>query len=326
MSTSMLECDPAPSPPAAQPPTSRSSTLVIVAFGLVYVVWGSTYLAIRVGIESFPPLLLAGSRHLLTGLILYPILRWKTGVRPTAAHWRMSFITGFLLLFLGNGAVCLAERTVPSGVTALLVATVSLWMVLVDWLRPGGTRPGPRVAAGLLLGFGGLALLVGPKNLGGSGRVDPFGVGILVIASLAWASGSVYSKHAGGLAGSALMGTAMQCLAGGVSLWVAGILSGEVKALHVGAISVRSWAALAYLVVFGSMVGFTAYIYILKKSTATRVATYAFVNPVVALFLGWLLIGESINVRTVIAAAVILTAVLLVITAPYSAQRRGEHQ
>ncbi len=135
MSTSMLECDPAPSAPAAQPPTSRTSTLVIIAFGLVYVVWGSTYLAIRVGIESFPPLLLAGSRHLLTGLILYPILRWKTGVRPTAAHWRMSFITGFLLLFLGNGAVCLAERTVPSGVTALLVATVSLWMVLVDWLR-----------------------------------------------------------------------------------------------------------------------------------------------------------------------------------------------
>src|SRR6266852_4527314 len=319
MSTTMLDGDPAPLPPTVQPPTTttRSSTLVIIAFGLVYVVWGSTYLAIRVGIESFPPLLLAGSRHLLTGLILYPMLRWKTGVRPTAAHWRMSFITGFLLLFIGNGGVCLAERTVPSGVTALLVATVSLWMVLVDWLRPGGTRPGPRVIAGLLLGFSGLALLVGPKNLGGSGRVDPFGVGLLVVASLAWASGSVYSKHAGGLSGSPLLGAAMQSLAGGVSLWIAGILSGEVSALHLHAISVRSWVALAYLVVFGSMVGFTAYIYILKKSTATRVATYAFVNPVVALFLGWLLVGESITLRTIIAAAVILTAVLLVITAPH---------
>src|SRR6266446_3387006 len=326
MSTSMLECDPAPSPPAAQPPTSRSSTLVIIAFGLVYVVWGSTYLAIRIGIESFPPLLLAGSRHLLTGLILYPLLRWKTGVRPAAAHWRMYFITGFLLLFIGNGGVCLAERTVPSGVTALLVATVSLLMVLVDWLRPGGARPGPRVIAGLLLGFSGLALLVGPKNLGGSGRVDPFGVGLLVIASLAWASGSVYSKHAGGLSGSPLLGAAMQSLAGGVSLWIAGILSGEVSALHLHAISVRSWAALAYLVVFGSMVGFTAYIYILKKSTATRVATYAFVNPVVALFLGWLLVGESITLRTVVAAAVILTAVLLVITAPPGAPLRAKHQ
>lgn len=324
MSTAILERDPTPIVSGTEPPRSATSTLVIIAFGLVYVVWGSTYLAIRVGIESFPPLLLAGSRHLLTGLILYPILRRKTGVRPTSAHWRMSFITGFLLLFIGNGGVCLAERTVPSGVTALLVATVSLWLVLVDWLRPGGTRPGPRVVAGLLLGFGGLALLVGPKNLGGSGRVDPIGVGILLIASLAWATGSVYSKHAGGLSGSPLMGVAMQSLAGGVSLWIAGIVTGEVGALHLGAISVRSWVALGYLVTFGSMVGFTAYIYILKKSTATRVATYAFVNPVVALFLGWLLVGESINLRTVIAAAVILTAVLLVITAPHGAAVRAE--
>src|SRR6202790_4371731 len=162
--------------------------------------------------ESFPPLLLAGSRHLLTGLILYPILRRKTGGGPTAPHWRNSFITGFLLLFIGNGGVWLAERTVPSGVTALLVATVSLWLVLVDWLRPGGTRPGARVVAGLLMGFAGLALLVGAQNLGGAGRVDPFGVGILVIASLAWASGSVYSKHAGGFSGSPLLGVAMQSL------------------------------------------------------------------------------------------------------------------
>jgi drug/metabolite transporter (DMT)-like permease len=298
--------------------------MVIIAFALVYVVWGSTYLAIRVAIESFPPLLLAGSRHLLTGLILYPILRWKTGVRPTAAHWRMSFITGFLLLCIGNGGVCIAERTVPSGVTALLVATVSLWMVLVDWLRPGGLKPGLRVICGLLLGFGGLALLVGPKDLGGSGRVDPAGVGILVIASLAWASGSVYSKHSGGLSGSPLLGVAMQSLAGGASLWIAGIVAGQVSSLHLASVSPRSWAALGYLVVFGSMIGFTAYIYILKKSTATRVATYAFVNPVVALFLGWLLIGENITLRTVIAAAVILTAVLLVITAPHPKARRAD--
>jgi drug/metabolite transporter (DMT)-like permease len=322
MSTTILEREPTGVASGGGSPRPATSTLVIIAFGLVYVVWGSTYLAIRVGIESFPPLLLAGSRHLLTGLILYPILRRTSGVRPTASHWRISFITGFLLLFIGNGGVCLAERTVPSGITALLVATVSLWLVLIDWLRPGGTRPVPRVVAGLVLGFGGLALLVGPKNLGGSGRVDPFGVGILVIASLAWATGSVYSKHAGGLSGSPLLGVAMQSLAGGVSLWIAGIVTGELGALHLGAISTRSWIALAYLVVFGSGVGFTAYIYILKKSTATRVATYAFVNPVVALFLGWLLVGESINLRTVIAAAVILTAVLLVITAPHGEPAR----
>src|SRR5579864_8590567 len=322
MSTVTLQV---PSRNSATPRSApRMSTLVLIAFGLVYVVWGSTYLAIRVGIESFPPLLLAGTRHLLTGLILYPLLRWKTGVRPSWAHWRMSFVTGFLLLFVGNGGVCLAERTVPSGVTALLVATVSLWMVLVDWLRPGGTRPVPQVVAGLILGFGGLALLVGPRNLGGSGRVDPLGVGILILGSLAWAGGSVYSKHAGGLSGSPLLGAAMQSLSGGLALWVAGILSGETRVLHLAAISVRSWLALGYLIVFGSMVGFAAYIYILKKSTATRVATYALVNPVVALFLGWLLIGETITLRTIIAAAVILTAVLLVITAPHRVLARTE--
>jgi drug/metabolite transporter (DMT)-like permease len=317
MSTTGLQQTPTAPQPIGDPHAARATTLLLVAFALVYVVWGSTYLAIRIGIESFPPLLLAGTRHLITGLILYPLLRWKTGVRPSASHWRISFITGFLLLFVGNGGVCIAERTVPSGIAALLVATVSLWMVIVDWLRPGGVRPMPRVIAGLILGFGGLALLVGPKNLGGSARVDPLGVGILVIASLAWASGSVYSKHAGGLSGSPLLGAAMQSLSGGVVLWIAGFLSGEVRSLHLEAISLRSWLALAYLVAFGSMVGFTAYIYILKKSTATRVATYAFVNPVVAIFLGWLLVGESINLRTVTAAAVILTAVILVITAPH---------
>src|ERR1700730_1652153 len=312
----------APQPSAPRP--QQTSTSVLVAFGAVYLIWGSTYLAIRVGVESFPPLLLAGARHLMFGILFYPLLRWKTGIRPTLAHWRTAVATGLLLLFVGNGGVCVAEQTVPSGVTALLVATVSLWMVLVDWLRPGGTRPVARVVAGLLLGFAGLALLVGPKNLGGSARVGPFGVGILVVASLAWATGSVYSKHAGGLSGSPLLGVAMQSLAGGVSLWIAGIMTGELGALHLGAISGRSWIALGYLIVFGSGVGFTAYIYILKKSTATRVATYAFVNPVVALFLGWLLIGESINLRTVIAAAVILTAVLLVITAPHPAPLRAK--
>jgi drug/metabolite transporter (DMT)-like permease len=322
MPTSTLQSTTVAPAASGTPYEPRSSTVVLVAFALVYVIWGSTFLAIRIGIESFPPLLLAGARHLTTGLILYPLVRWKTGVKPTAAQWRISFITGVLLLFIGNGGVCIAERTVPSGVAALLVATVSLWMVLVDWLRPGGIRPVARVIVGLILGFGGLALLVGPKNLGGSGRIDPLGVGILVFASFAWASGSVYSKHAGGLSGSPLLGVAMQSLSGGVALWVAGFLSGEVASFHPAAVTLRSWLAILYLIAFGSMVGYTAYIYILKKSTATRVATYALVNPVVALFLGWLFVGEAITVRTLIAAAVILTAVLLVITAPHPAPVR----
>jgi drug/metabolite transporter (DMT)-like permease len=288
--------------------------MVLVGFAAVYLIWGSTYLAIRVGVESFPPLLLAGSRHLVFGLLFYPLLRWQTGIRPTLAHWRTAFLTGFLLLFVGNGGVCVAEQTVPSGVTALLVATVSLWMVIVDWLRPGGTRPVARVMIGLLMGFAGLVLLVGPKDLGGSARINPAGVAILLVASLAWACGSLYSKH-GQMPGSPLLGATMQSLTGGIALWLAGWFSGEVKSLHLAAVSTRSWVALGYLIFFGSMMGFTAYIYILKHSTATRVATYAFVNPVVALFLGWLLLGESITMRTMLAAAVILAAVLMVITA-----------
>ena len=305
------------SPPHAKPSLEQAggATLLLVAFGAVYLIWGSTYLAIRVGVESFPPLLLAGSRHLIFGLLFYPLLRWKTGIRPTWANWRTVTVTGFLLLFVGNGGVCVAEQTVPSGVTALLVATVSLWMVLIDWLRPGGVRPVARVLIGLLLGFAGLALLVGPKDLGGSARINPVGVAILVVASFAWACGSLYSKH-GQMPSSPLLGAAMQSLTGGTVLWIVGWLSGEMHSLHLAAVSTRSWVAMGYLVFCGSMIGFTAYIYILKHSTATRVATYAFVNPVVALFLGWLVLGESITLRTILAAAVILAAVLLVITAP----------
>jgi drug/metabolite transporter (DMT)-like permease len=299
-------------------PNSRSgsSTLVLLAFLAVYVVWGSTYLAMRIGDESFTPLLLAGTPHKITGLLFYPFLRWKTGIRPTREHWITASITGFLLLCVGNGGVCWAELTVPSGVAALLVAMVTLWMVLVDWWRPGGHRPSGRVFFGILLGFAGLTLLVGPSHLGSSGRVDPIGAGILAIASFAWACGSICSKHAS-LPASAMLSMSMQCLAGGIALWIGGFLTGEVHNFHFASITLRSWLAVAYLIAFGSGIGFTAYIYILKNSTAPRVATYAFVNPVVALLLGWFFASEALTLRTFLAAAVILGAVILVITAPH---------
>src|SRR5580700_5350780 len=255
--------------PLSHDPEKRDAILLIAAFAAVYVIWGSTYLAIAVGIESFPALLLPATRHLTAGLILYPLLRWKTGIRPTPGQWRTAIITGLLLLLVGNGGVCLAERTVPSGVAALLVALVSFWMVLLDWLRPGGLRPAPRVVASLILGFGGLVLLVGPAHLGGSERVNLTGAGILVIGSFAWAWGSIYSKHHD-LPNSPLLGVAMQSLAGGTALWVVGLLAGEGRQLHLGAITARSWIALAYLIIFGSGIGFTAYVYLLKKSSAAR--------------------------------------------------------
>lgn len=309
---------------ASSPLLSRGPTaLLVAAFAAVYVIWGSTYLAIRIGVETIPPLMLAGFRHFIVGSLLYPMLRWKTGVRPTARHWKTAAVTGILLLFVGNGGVCWAEQVVPSGITALLVAMVSLWLVIVDWLRPSGHRPGAKVIVGLVLGFAGVALLVGPAHLGGSGRVDLRGVAVLVVACFAWACGSLYSKH-GAMPKSPLLGVAMQGLAGGAALLSAGFLSGESHRFHFAAIPGRSWAALGYLIVFGSGIGFTAYLYILQNSAAARVATYALVNPVVALILGWLFVDETISLRTVIAAIVILTAVILVITAPHRAPTHKE--
>ena len=310
--------------PAGVPPDSghglhvaaSNPTRIFAAFTAVYFIWGSTFLAVRIGDESFPPLLVAGIRHLAFGLIFCPVLLWRAKTKPTWAEWRTAAITGFLLLTVGNGGVCLAEERVPSGIAALLVATVSLWMVLIDWLRPNGNRPGPRVIVGLILGFAGLAMLVGPWELGGSGRIDPIGVVILGVGSFAWACGSIYSKH-GQMPSSPLLGASMQGLTGGIILWLLGGVTGEVHALHLSAVSSHSWIAVTYLTCFGSMIGFSSYMYLLKHSSATRVATYAFVNPVVALFLGWLFLHEAISWRIVLAGAVILAAVLLVITAPH---------
>ena len=307
------------------PASVRAShpTLVLLSFALVYVVWGSTYLAIRVAVESIPPFLMAGLRHFTVGLFFYPIFRIATREKPTFAQWRTCFITGCLLLCIGNGTVSWAEQTVPSGIAALLVATVSLWMVLVDWLRPGGSRPSPRVISGFLLGFAGMVLLVGPKHLGNSDRVDPLGACALIAASLAWATGSIYSRHHP-LPRSPLLGVAMQTLSGGAALCLLAIVTGETRRFHLADVTLRSWLALLYLILFGSAVGFSAYVYILKHSTAARVATYAFVNPVVALFLGWFLAGEPLSLRTFLASCIILTAVLLVITAPHKDPAQAE--
>lgn len=301
----------------ARPSASYSPTgLLVLSFLAVYLLWGGTFFAMRVGVESFPPLILAGMRHFSVGLVLYPLLRWKTGIHPTPAQWKTAAITGLLLLCAGNGGVCWAEQTVPSGIAALLVATVTLWMVIVDWLRPGGDRPSARILFGIAMGFAGMVILIGPARLGLSGRVDPVGAGVLIAASLAWACGSLYSKHAA-LPTSPMLGVAMQGLCGGAALWLAALFAGEMGRVHPAAAPLRAWMAVGYLIVFGSCIGFTAYLYILKKSTAARVGTYAFVNPIVALIVGWVLGAEALSARTLLAAAVILTAVVLVITAPH---------
>ena len=282
------------------------------AFAAVYLVWGSTYLAIRFAVETLPPLLMAGARFVIAGVLL---LSWSMAIRkatwPTRSDWRVGLIGGTLLLVGGNGLVVWAERRVPSGITSLLVAVVPVWMVVLDWLRPAGRRPPALVFLGLALGLGGLALLVGSDSLQGHGAVDATGAAVLVLASLFWALGSLYTKHAPRVS-SGLNGSATQMLAGGGALLLAGTVTGELSRLDLAHASTRSLLGFFYLVTFGSLIGFTAYFYVLAHTTAAKASTYAYVNPVVAVFLGWALASEPVSARTLLAAAIILSGVAII--------------
>jgi drug/metabolite transporter (DMT)-like permease len=292
-------------------PSHPSTIKVIVAFAAVYLIWGSTYLAIRFAIETIPPFLMAGVRFVLAGAVLYAWLRLRGAERPRRAYWVSTGVVGALLLLGGNGAVVWAETRVPSGITALLAATLPLWMVLLDWVRPRGTRPSGWVWAGIALGLAGIVLLVGPGNFGGGEPVDLLGAAALILGSLAWAAGSLYSRGAA-LPPSPFLVTAMQMLSGGALLILAGLATGELGSLSLPAISVKSMVAMLYLLIFGALVGFSCYIWLLRVSTPARVSTYAYVNPVVAVILGWAFAGEPFSVRTLLAMAVILGAVALI--------------
>jgi drug/metabolite transporter (DMT)-like permease len=286
---------------------------VVAALITVYIVWGSTYLAIRFADETLPPLLMAGTRFLIAGGGLYVVLRARGAARPTASEWRAALVVGALLLLLGNGGVVWAELTLPSGVVALLVGTVPLWMAVFDWLRPGGTRPHPGVFVGLLFGFAGIGLLISPTDIAGSSHLNVAVVAVVLVAAMCWAAGSLYSRS-GRLPANPLMGTAVEMLAGGAFMLIAGSLSGEWPTLHVQAVSMRSLLGLVYLILIGSLVGFTAYIWLLRNTTSAVASTYAYVNPVVAVFLGWAFAGEAVTLRTVLAAAVIIAGVVVITT------------
>ena len=285
---------------------------LFLAFAAVYIVWGSTYLAIRFAVETLPPLLMAGARFLIAGAILLTWARLRHPDKPaTSLDWRTGLVSGALLLLCGNGGVVWAEQRVPSGIAALLVAVVPVWMVLLDWMRPTGRRPPALVFAGLALGLAGLALLVGPDGLRGEGDISISGAIILMLASLAWAAGSLYTKHAP-KPSTGLNGAATQMIAGGLCLAVSGVIAGELAHLDLAHASSRSLFGFAYLVTFGSLIGFTAYFYLLSHTSAAKAATYAYVNPVVAVLLGWALAGEAVTSRTLVAAAVILAGVAII--------------
>ena len=284
---------------------------LIAAFAAVYILWGSTYLAVRVAIDTIPPFAMVWARFWIAGGLLFSWLRLRGHPRATRTEWRAAAVTGLLTLGCGNGAIVWAEQRVPSGITALLVASVSLWMVLLDWLLPGGRRPRAGVLAGVVVGLAGLVLLVGPGALVGRGQVNPMGALVLVLGSLSWAIGTIFNRH-GGHAASAQMSTALQMLAAGLAFAVLSVASGELVGWHPSAVSAQSLAGLGYLVVFGSLVGFTAYIYMVRSTSTAKASTYAYVNPVVALFLGWLLRGEPLTAHTLVAAAIILSGVALI--------------
>jgi drug/metabolite transporter (DMT)-like permease len=303
----------------------NASTLkLVLAFGAVYIIWGSTYLAIRYAIETLPPLLMAGSRFIIAGGILYAWARMRGAPRPEAGSWRRPALVGALLLLGGNGMVVLAEQSVPSGLTALLIATEPLMIVLLDWARPGGSRPIGKVAVGLALGFAGMVLLVGPAGIMGGGAVDPVGAGMIAIASLSWAAGSLYAARAKPQRTDATLAAAMQMLAGGVFLMAAGLVRGEAAGFSFADVSLRSLGAAAYLILFGSLVGFTSYSWLLRVTRPSVASTYAYVNPVVAVFLGWALAGEPVSLRTLVAATIIIGAVAMISAKEEPSDRKRE--
>ena len=292
--------------------TDRPSRIkIVLAFGVIYIIWGSTYLAIKIAIQTIPPFWMAGARFFVAGSILYAFMRSRGTPPPLRKHWLAAVGVGALLLVGGNGSLVWAEQRVPSGLAAILLAMIPLWMVLLDSLRKGGPKLTVRVAGGLVIGMTGIGILVGPARLWGSSRVDILGTTVLMFSAFCWAVGSLYSRGAK-LPPSPFLAAAMEMLAGGAMLMVLGLLV-EGSQPHWRAISMQSVAGLFYLVAFGSLLGFTAYIWLLRVVSISRVATYGYVNPVVAVFLGWALGGESISARELLATAIIVAAVALIL-------------
>ena len=292
---------------------SRPSPVALVAaFAAVYVIWGSTYLAIRWGVAEIPPFLMAGVRFVAAGLVFAAWGLRQGAALPTARDWAMTGLVGVLMAAGGNGGVSWALQRVPSGLGALLVSMVPFWVALGDWWRPGGERPAGRVVLGLVLGFSGIALLVNPAEAAGAGGLDPVGAGAIVLASLLWAAGSICSRHVPQPHSQALS-SGMQMLGGGAVLLALSAGAGEPGRVDWSAVSPGAFGAWAYVAAFGS-VAYGCYLWLLKASVPAKAATYAYVNPVIALVLGYFLAGEALSAWSLGCSAVVVVGVLLVVS------------
>ncbi|MEU4102447.1 EamA family transporter [Streptomyces tanashiensis] len=307
---------PAPRTDAPAVPARRITGAVWAALGIVYVVWGSTYLGIRIVVETLPPFLSGGARFVTAGLLLAAIVAWRQGpaaLKVTRRELGSAVLVGLLLILGGNGLVVLAETSIPSGLAALLVAAVPVWVVLLRTVF--GDRPGSGAYGGVLLGFAGLGVLTVP---GLSGEVKIGGVLLVVVAALLWSVGSVSSARLP-MPANPFTASAYEMLAGGLAALTLGLVRGEHHGLDLGAVSGRSWAALAYLIVFGSLVAFTAYAWLLQAAPVSLVATYAYVNPVVAVLLGALVLNEALTWPILLGGAIVVGGVSLIV----STERRG---
>ena len=295
----------------SEPASTPSRTALIVAFASIYLIWGSTYLAMRVAVFTMPPFLMAGARFGFAGVLLFAFLVFRGTKLPTPAQWRVNAIIGTFLLLGGNGLVAWAEQTIPSGITALLIGVTPLFMVLTEWSWPGGKRPNAMTMFALLLGFAGVVWLAAPWESSTNGRADPAGVVALLAACTLWSVGSIYSRHSKhGV--DPFMASAMQMLTGSGALLITALFHGDFTKVNLPLITRDAWIAFAYLVAIGSLVGFSTFVWLMKHSTPARVSTYAYVNPVVAVFLGWLLLREPIGPRTLVSSTIIVAAVAII--------------
>lgn len=303
---------------------NRSLVIMIAAFAAVYLIWGSTYLAIKYAIETIPTFLMAGVRFTVAGAVLYAISMFtKDYARPRLVEWRTSLIMGTLLLAVGNGGVVLAEHYISSSLAALLVATVPFFIVLLSWAFMGTGRPSGKVTLGLLVGFLGVYMLIsGPAGGGGSNQT--LGTVLIIVSTLGWAIGSLYGTRAPA-AKSVFQASGMQMLAGGTVLLLIGTFAGEWGQVNVSAMSFNSIFALIYLIVFGAIVAYTAFSWLLKNASPTAVTTYAYVNPAVAVLLGWAIAGESLTSQMLVGAAIIVGSVAL-ITSQKKAAKKVERE
>lgn len=291
-----------------------------MAFLAVYVIWGSTYLAIRFVIETIPPFFMAGTRFIIAGLMLYALTRVRGVPAPTSVHWREAFLIGGLLLLGGNGAVVWAEQWVPSGLASLLIATTALWMVLLNSLHHR-TRPSIGGIVGLLLGFAGVVLLVGSiENMDKNSMMTP-AAAIIVFGAFLWASGSLYSRNSK-TSSSQSQPAAMQMIAGGILLLSTSLITGEWTRVMLDQVSLRSMLSWLYLIIFGSIVAFSAYIWLLKRTTPSRISTHAYINPLVATILGWALAEEALTATNILAAIIIILSVVVITTYPAEREHR----